>query len=129
MIGLGAAIDYLNAVGMERIAEHERRLTEQAHERLRRISRLRIIGPEPKHKAGIVSFTVDDADPQDIAKGLDRFGIAVRGGYHCAMPLHERLGITGSVRASFYLYNTHDEVDYLADALEQVCHDSRQGPS
>jgi cysteine desulfurase / selenocysteine lyase len=119
-IALGAAIDYLNAVGIEAIACHERRLTLHAHEVLGGVAGVRILGPAPEHKAGIVSFTMDRIHAHDVAQLLDRQGIAVRAGHHCAMPLHERYGVSATARASFYLYNTMEEVERLGEALENV---------
>ena len=123
-IGLAAAIDYLNAVGLDVIEEYERQLTRHAHEVLEAVGCLRIIGPDAEHKAGIVSFVFDGGRPHahDVAQVLDRYGVAIRAGHHCAMPLHERFGITATARASFYFYNTRVEVDKLGEALEQVKH-------
>ncbi len=121
-IGLATAIDYLRAVGLEAIAEHERRLTRRAHEVLESLGGIRIVGPTPEHKAGIVSFVFEGGRPHahDVAQILDRSGVAVRAGHHCAMPLHQRLGVSATARASFYLYNTLAEIDKLGEALEQV---------
>ncbi len=116
-IGLGAAIDYLNHVGLETIALHQQLLTRRAHEVLGAIPEVHIVGPAPEEKAGIVSFTVEGVHAHDVAQVLDRHGIAVRAGHHCAMPLHERLGVPATVRASFYLYNTLEEVDRLGPAV------------
>jgi len=116
-IGLGAAIDYLERVGLPAIHAHELRLTQEAHALLAQIEGLRILGPAPEHKGGIVSFVVDGLHPHDAAQLLDRDGIAVRAGHHCAMPLHQHLGIPASTRASFYLYNTLDEVARLAASI------------
>jgi len=121
-IGLGAAVDYLNGVGLQAIHEHERRLTERAHEVLGAIPGVRILGPAPQHKAGIVSFTLAHIHAHDVAEVLNRYGIAVRAGHHCAMPLHKRYGITATARASFYFYNTLAEVDQLGEALQRVEH-------
>jgi len=120
VIGLAAAIDYLEQVGRDWIAQRERQLTEAAHRALEQIDGLRIIGPEPKYKGGIVSFVVERLHPHDAAELLDREGVAVRAGHHCAMPLHERLGLSASTRASFYFYNTFDEIDRLAAAIEKA---------
>jgi cysteine desulfurase/selenocysteine lyase len=117
-IALGAAIDYLNAVGIEAIHRHERQLTLHAHEVLGRVAGVRIFGPSPAEKGGIVSFTMERIHAHDVAQLLDRQGIAVRAGHHCAMPLHQRLGVSATARASFYLYNTLDEVEKLGEALE-----------
>ena len=119
-IALGAAIDYLNAIGLEKVARHEHELTRYAYERLRQIDGLHILGPDPDHRAGLVSFTLDQPHPHDIAQLLDLQGIAVRAGHHCTWPLHDRLGISASTRASFYLYNTPAEVDLLVEVLTQI---------
>ncbi len=116
-IGLGAAIDYLNHVGLAAIHAHEQRLTARAHELLADIPGVKIWGPAVEHKAGIVSFTIDGVHPNDIAEVLDQDGIAVRAGHHCAMPLHHRLGVEFTVRASFYFYNTLAEVEQFAKTL------------
>jgi cysteine desulfurase/selenocysteine lyase len=120
VIGLGAATDYLNRVGMEAIARHERRLASRAHEIMAQVEELRILGPSPDKKAGIVSFTLGHIHAHDVAEVLDRSGIAIRAGHHCAMPLHKRYGVTATARASFYFYNTLAEVEQLGPALEQV---------
>lgn len=119
-IGLGAAIDYLQSLDMTAIAAHEHALCQQAHDVLSSIGGLKFLGPAPEHKSGIVSFTLDGVHAHDIAQLLDRDGIAVRAGHHCAMPLHKRLGIAASTRASFYLYNTPEEVERLARSLEEI---------
>ncbi|HMP78223.1 MAG TPA: SufS family cysteine desulfurase [Pirellulaceae bacterium] len=116
-IGLAAAIRYLDEVGLNRIAEHERRLTRQAHERLNALDGIRILGSTCEYKSGIVGFCVTGASHFDLAVQLDLRGFAVRLGHHCAMPLHEFLGCHDSLRASFYLYNSATEVDDFADAL------------
>jgi cysteine desulfurase/selenocysteine lyase len=95
-------------------------LTERAHEVLESVGGVHIIGPAPQHKGGIVSFTLEGIHAHDIAQILDRRGIAIRAGHHCAMPLHKRLGINASSRASFYFYNTLDEVELLAEALQET---------
>jgi cysteine desulfurase/selenocysteine lyase len=116
--GLHAAIDYLGVVGMEAIQQHERRLVVRAMERMEQaVEGIRLLGPRHE-RAGIVSFSVERVHPQDLAIKLDLQGVAVRSGHHCAMPLHEKLGLSASCRASFYLYNTIDEVDYFVDALQ-----------
>lgn len=119
-IGLGAAIDYLERIGLPSIHEHELALTRHAHEAFAGIGGVKLLGPSPERKSGVVSFVVDGVHPHDVAQLLDREGIAVRAGHHCAMPLHKRLGIVASSRASFYLYNTHHEVDRLAAAVDQT---------
>lgn len=115
-IGLGAAIDYMESVGKDRIAAHERDLLTYAQDRLREINSLRIIGTA-KEKGAIISFEMKGAHPHDVATVIDRAGIAVRAGTHCVMPLLERFGVTATCRASFGMYNTRDEVDTLAKAL------------
>ena len=115
-IGLGAAIDYVNGLGKSRIRAHEDGLVKYAHERLREINSLRIIGTA-REKGAIVSFELKGAHPHDVATIIDRSGVAVRAGTHCVMPLLARLGLTATCRASFGLYNTKEEVDSLAQAL------------
>lgn len=116
-IGLGAAIEYLNRIGLAAIHEHERLLVRKAHEVLESLGGVRFLGPPPEQKAGIVSFLVEGIHAHDVAQLLDRHGVAVRAGHHCTMPLHKRLGIGASSRASFYFYNTLAEVDKLGSAL------------
>jgi len=119
-IGLGAAVDYLTGIGMEAIAAHERELTAYAMERLSAVPGLTIIGPPASQRGGVVAFTFRGIHPHDVAHMLDMEGIAVRAGHHCAQPLHRRLGLTATVRASFYLYNTAEEVNALTQALERI---------
>jgi cysteine desulfurase / selenocysteine lyase len=118
-IGLGAALDYVEGVGRAQIRAHEDELRAYAHERLGAINALRVIG-SAKGKGPIVSFTMEGAHAHDIATIIDRYGVAVRAGTHCAMPLLSRFGVTSTCRASFALYNTRQEIDALADALEQA---------
>ncbi len=115
-IGLGAAIDYVNSIGKERIAAHEHDLLTYAHDRLREINSVRIIGT-PRAKGPLVSFELKGAHPHDVATVIDRGGIAVRAGTHCVMPLLERFNVTATCRASFGMYNTREEIDTLAQAL------------
>jgi cysteine desulfurase / selenocysteine lyase len=115
-IGLGAAIDYVNSIGKERIAAHEHGLVEYAQERLREINSLRLIGTA-KGKGPVISFDLKGAHPHDVATVIDRQGIAVRAGTHCVMPLLERFNVTATCRASFGMYNTREEVDHLVQAL------------
>nr|WP_162787753.1 cysteine desulfurase [Anaerolinea thermolimosa] len=119
-IGFGVAVDYLKSVGMEVVAAHEREITAYALDRLSEIPGLEIFGPAIEHKGGVVSFTLRGIHPHDVAQLLDREGIAVRAGHHCAMPLHQKFNIPATTRASFYLYTTLDEVDQLARGLENV---------
>ena len=116
-IGLGAAVDYLDAVGMERIAAHEREIIDYALDRLAEVPGLRVLGPDADQKGGVAAFTLQGMHPHDIAQLLDAEGVAVRAGHHCAMPLHERFGLPATARASFYLYNSQSEVDALIEAL------------
>jgi len=118
-IGLGAAIDYVNAIGMDKIEAHEAALTEHALVRLSQIPALRIIG-SAQDRGGVISFTLTGAHAHDVATLLDRNGIAVRAGNHCAEPLMRRLGLDSTARASFGIYTTHDEIDVLAQTLEKI---------
>jgi cysteine desulfurase/selenocysteine lyase len=115
-IGLGAAIDYVNSIGKERIAAHEHDLLAYAQDRLREINSLRIIGTA-KNKGPVISFELKGAHAHDVATVIDRQGVAVRAGTHCVMPLLERFNVTATCRASFGMYNTREEVDHLAQAL------------
>ncbi|GAC1447261.1 MAG: cysteine desulfurase [Ktedonobacterales bacterium] len=119
-IGLGAAVDYLAALGMERVHQHERRLVAYAMERLAAVPDLTIYGPSVDRRGGVVSFTLGDIHPHDLATLLDREGIAVRAGHHCAQPLMERYHLPATARASFYVYTQGTEIDALAEALERA---------
>jgi cysteine desulfurase/selenocysteine lyase len=118
-VGLGAAIDYVNRLGKDRIATHEEALREHAHFELKRMNSIRILGDAPG-KGAIVSFEMKGAHAHDVATVIDRSGVAVRAGTHCAMPLLKRFGTTSTCRASFGLYNTHEEVDMLVSALRKA---------
>ena len=119
-IGLGAAIQYLQQIGLARVREHELQLTRHAHELLSPIPGLRIFGPAPEEKGGLVTFAMEGLHADDLSRLLDAQGIAVRAGHHCAMPLHERLGVSHTCRASFYIYNTLADVESLARELTAV---------
>ena len=119
-IGLSAAVDYLKSIGMDAIAAYEHEIVSYALDQLNQIPGVRILGPDADRKGGVVSFTMDIAHPHDVAQILDRHGIAVRAGHHCAMPLHDRYQIPATTRASFYIYSTREEVDHLVQGLEQV---------
>ncbi len=119
-IALGTAIDYLEDLGMESIENYERQIVAYAMERLSEIDGIEIYGPSSEQRGGLVSFNLADVHPHDIAAALDYDGIAIRAGHHCAQPLHEKLGIKASARASFYLYNTMEEVDRLVNGLHKV---------
>jgi cysteine desulfurase / selenocysteine lyase len=118
-IGLAAAIDYLNAHDLERIAAHEQALLSEATARMEQIPGVRLFGPAT-HRAAILSFLIEGAHPHDVGTVFDHAGVAVRAGHHCAQPLMERYGIPGTVRASFALYNTRDDVSALVDAVHKV---------
>jgi cysteine desulfurase/selenocysteine lyase len=119
-IALGAAIDYLNSIGLDAVQRHEHELVRYAYERMLGVEGLTILGPPPELRSGLVSFTLSAVHAHDVAQVLDQHGIAVRAGHHCTYPLHDRLGIAASSRASFYLYNTPSEVDLLVDVLGQI---------
>jgi cysteine desulfurase/selenocysteine lyase len=120
-IGFGAAIDYLKGVGMEAIHAHEQALTAYALERLAEVPGVRLLGPtDAADKGGVAAFVLADAHPHDVAQILDYYGLAVRAGHHCAMPLHHRFGVVASTRASFYMYNTFGEIDHLIEGLYEV---------
>jgi cysteine desulfurase/selenocysteine lyase len=119
-VGFGAAVDYLTKIGMENIAAHEHEITEYALERLEEIPGVRVFGPAAQDKGGVAAFTLEGVHPHDVAQILDRDGIAVRAGHHCAQPLHEKFGIPATSRASFYLYTTKEEVDLLVSGLYKV---------
>lgn len=119
-IGLGAAVDFLTRIGMDAIRAHDARLTERAMRLLAEIPGIRIFGPPAEQRGAIIPFTLDDIHAHDIAGVLDREGIAVRAGHHCAMPLHQKLGVAATARASFYLYNTVEEVDQLVEGVRKV---------
>jgi cysteine desulfurase/selenocysteine lyase len=120
-VGLGAAVDYLSAIGMDRVAEHERKLTEAALRELSAVDGVRIIGPtSTEHRGGAVSFVIDGVHPHDAGQVLDSKGVAVRVGHHCAWPLHRRMEVPATVRASFYLYNELDEVKSLVEAVREA---------
>ena len=119
-VGFGAAVDYLTSLGMDNIAAHEHEITEYALERLEEIPGVKLFGPSADKKGGVAAFTLEGVHPHDVAQILDRDGIAVRAGHHCAQPLHEKFGIPATSRASFYLYNTKDEVDLLVNGIYKV---------
>ncbi len=119
-VGLGAAVDYLNQIGMQSIARHESEIIEYALERLEEVPGVSIFGPSAEHKGGVASFSLLGVHPHDISQVLDTYGVAIRAGHHCAMPLHEKFGLPATARASFYLYNTPQEVDRLVEALYKV---------
>jgi len=119
VVGLGAALGWIESVGRDRIGAHEHALLTYARERLAEVDGVRIIGAAPE-SAGVVSFVMDGVHPHDIGTILDADGIAIRAGHHCAQPLMARLGVPATARASFAAYNTAEEVDALVAGLEQV---------
>lgn len=119
-IGFGAAVDYLTQIGMDKIAAHEHEVTEYALDRLEEIPGVKVFGPSADKKGGVAAFTLEGVHPHDVAQILDRDGIAVRAGHHCAQPLHEKFGIPATSRASFYLYSTKEEVDLLVSGIYKV---------
>jgi len=119
VIALGTTIDYLQAIGLDRIGAYENELLQYATERMQEVSEARIIGTA-KEKAGILSFTLKGAHPHDIGTILDREGVAIRAGHHCAQPIMERFGVPATVRASFSFYNTREDIDALMSAIRVV---------
>jgi cysteine desulfurase/selenocysteine lyase len=120
-VGLGAAVDYLTGLGMDKVAEHEHAITAYALDRLQAVDGLRVIGPRtPEDRGAAVSFALDGIHPHDVGQVLDELGIAVRVGHHCARPVCQRYGVPATTRASFYVYSTPAEVDALVDGLEHV---------
>lgn len=120
-IGLAAAVKYHQRLGMDKIREHEKRLTEYALGRLEKVGGLKLVGPrDVEIRGGVVTWVMDGVHAHDVAQVLDSEGVAVRSGHHCTMPLHQRLGLTATTRASFYIYNDKDDVDSLIKGLEKV---------
>jgi len=119
-IGFGAAVDYLSKIGMQAIASHENELTAYALDQFKSIQGVEVFGPSADKKAGVIAFITDGIHPHDVAQILDRDGIAVRAGHHCAMPLHEKFGLPATTRASFYLYTQKAEIDLLVKGIENV---------
>ncbi len=119
-VGFGAAVDYLQVIGMDAVAAHEREMITYALERLEEIPGVKVFGPSAEKKGGVAAFTLDGIHPHDVAQIVDRYGVAVRAGHHCAQPLHEKFGIPATTRASFYIYSMKEEVDKLVDGIYQV---------
>jgi cysteine desulfurase / selenocysteine lyase len=119
-IGLGAAVDYLDIVGMDNVEAYEHAIADYALEALSEVKGVSALGPPAVERGAVIAFTVADMHPHDVAELLNRDGVAVRAGHHCAMPLHQKLGLPATSRASFYLYNTFDEVDRLVAALRRA---------
>jgi cysteine desulfurase/selenocysteine lyase len=119
-VGFGAAVEYLSGVGLESVAAHEKEIIAYVLERLEEIPGVKVFGPEAQHKGGVAAFVLAGVHAHDVAQLLDRDGIAVRAGHHCAMPLHEKFDLAATARASFYLYNQVEEVDRLVQAIYRV---------
>ena len=120
VIGFGAAVDYLNDLGMEQVELHEKNLTGYAIEQLSRIDEIHILGPDIEQRGGVVSFYVDGIHAHDVAQILDSEGVAVRAGHHCAQPLHSKFGLPATARASLYLYNTKQEIDLMVKGIHKT---------
>ncbi|HET7638402.1 MAG TPA: aminotransferase class V-fold PLP-dependent enzyme, partial [Ktedonobacteraceae bacterium] len=122
-IGLGAAVDYLNALGMQNVVRHEQEVTGYAMQQLQEIPGLTIYGPPAELRGGVISFTLGDIHPHDLASILDQeVGVAVRAGHHCAQPLMERFGLAATARASFYVYTSKEDIDILVQGLHKAMH-------
>jgi cysteine desulfurase/selenocysteine lyase len=119
-VGLAAACDYLDAIGMDAVLQHERALVRLATERLASVEGVHIYGPPPAERSGVVSFTLGDIHPHDLATILDEDGVCIRAGHHCCQPLMRRLGVSATARASFYLYNDESDVEALVGALQKA---------
>ena len=119
-VGFGAAVDYLNDIGIDAIEEHERELLVYALDKLSDVPGLTAYGPAPERRAGIVSFNLDTVHPHDVAQILDMDGVAIRAGHHCCQPLMQKLGVAATNRASFYLYTVQEEIDQLVEGLHTV---------
>jgi cysteine desulfurase/selenocysteine lyase len=121
VIGLGYAVDYLQQLGLDNVRRHDIELVAYALDKLNRVEGLRSYGPpDPQVRGGVISFTLDDIHPHDVAAVLDSEGIAVRAGHHCAMPLHDKFGLPATTRASFYIYNSPEDIDRLVEGLDKT---------
>ena len=120
VIGLGAAVDYLNGLGMDAVRAHELEVTEYAYEALSDIEGLTVYGPPPSRRAGVISFAIEGIHPHDLATIADRDQVCVRAGHHCAMPLMTRLGVAATARASFYVYTQNEEIDRLVGSIKEA---------
>jgi cysteine desulfurase / selenocysteine lyase len=121
VIGFGAAIDYLNGIGMDKVREHEMELTAYALDKVTRVKGVTLYGPRnTKDRGGVISFNIGDIHPHDLATIMNDYGVAIRSGHHCAQVLMERLDVAATSRASFYIYNTKEEIDVFINALEQA---------
>ncbi len=120
VIGLGAAVDYLSGLGMDTVRAHELEITEYAYEALSEVEGLKVFGPPPSRRAGVISFALEGIHPHDLATIADRDQVCVRAGHHCAMPLMTRLGVAATARASFYIYTQKDEIDRLVGSIREA---------
>src|SRR5699024_3323499 len=118
-IGLSAAIDYINDIGADEILRYEQELVKYAYDKMSEIEGIEIYGPK-EERAGFITFNLDGVHPDDLSTAQDSDGIAVRAGHHCAQPLMKFLGVSSTARASFYLYNTKDEIDFFIDSLKRT---------
>ena len=119
-VGFGAAIDELNEIGIANIWAHDRMLVERGYARLAEVPGLTVLGPGPDRRGGVLAFTLEGVHPHDVAAVLDRRGVCVRAGHHCAMPLHDALGVPASARASFHCYSLEREIDALVEGLHET---------
>jgi cysteine desulfurase / selenocysteine lyase len=119
-VGLAAAVEYLDAIGMENVQAHEQKLVALAQKRLEELGDVTIYGPPPAQRSGVVSFNVADVHAHDLATILDSTGVCIRSGHHCAQPLMRRLGVSSTARASFYVYNDESDVDALVAGVKQA---------
>jgi cysteine desulfurase/selenocysteine lyase len=119
-VALHAAIDYLDDLGMDKVRAHEDLLVEYAYDRLTEFDDVTIYGPPGDDRGGLVSFNLDSVHAHDLSSILNDYGVAIRAGDHCTQPLHDKLGAAASARASFYIYNTREEVDALVDAVDEA---------
>lgn len=119
-VGVGAAVDYLTALGMDKIANNDHNLVSYALERLEEIPGVKVFGPPAEHRGGVAAFSLEGVHPHDVSQILDESGVAIRAGHHCAMPLHDKFKLPATARASFYLYNTPAEIDKLVTAIYRV---------
>ncbi|HVH63751.1 MAG TPA: cysteine desulfurase [Candidatus Dormibacteraeota bacterium] len=120
VIGLGAAVDYLNGLGMDAVRAHELEITEYAYEALSEVEELTVFGPPPSRRAGVISFALDGIHPHDLATIADRDQVCLRAGHHCAMPLMTRIGVAATARASFYVYTQKEEIDRLVSSIKEA---------